>query len=103
MTNPPTDKDELKDRAKAMARGGMTITRISEELGISWNEVRSYTPGWIGTKQKLTNRLKRLVSEPDETKRKKLAAEADNYADFLFDAAKHLRGQVDGARKALNR
>ena len=32
-----------------------------------------------------------------------MAAEADRYADFLYDAAKHLRDHVDGARKALNR
>ena len=32
-----------------------------------------------------------------------MADEADNFADFLYYAAKHLRGQVDGARKALNR
>ena len=32
-----------------------------------------------------------------------MADEADLYADFLYDSAKHLRGQVDNARKALNR
>ena len=32
-----------------------------------------------------------------------MAKEADLYVDFLYDAAKHLRGQVDNARKALNR
>ena len=90
-------------KAKAMAREGKTITSISNELDISWNEVRSYTPSWLGAKKKLTNRLVKLVSEPDRAKRSKLAAEADRYADFLYDAAKHLRGQVDGARKALDR
>ena len=81
----------------------MTITKISEELGISWNEVRSYTPSWLGAKKKITHRLNKLVSEPDDAKREMLKREADNYADFLYDAAKHLRGQVDGARKALDR
>ena len=103
MTTSTADQDALKGEAMAMARDGKTITQISDELGISWNEVRSYTPSWLGTKKKLTIRLNKLIAEPDEAKRAKWAAEADNYADFLYDAAKHLRGQVDGARKALNR
>ncbi len=103
MTNPTVDKERLKNKAMAMARGGMTITKISEELGINWNEVRSYTPSWLGAKKKITHRLNKLISEPDEAKREMLKREADNYADFLYDAAKHLRGQVDGARKALDR
>ena len=99
------DKDALTERAKRLAFQGMTITRISEELGISWNEARSYVPNgsWQGAKVKITNRLKKLTEEPDQARREKLAAEADNYADFLYDGAKHLRDQVDGVRKALNR
>lgn len=103
MTNSTTDKDALEKKAKAMAREGRTITYISKNLGISWSEARSYTPGWQGTKTKLTRRLKKLVVEPDQAKREKMEAEADRYADFLYDAAKHLRGQVDAARRALNR
>ena len=98
-----TDQDALQDKAKEMARDGRSITSISKQLGISWSEARSYTPGWQGTKAKLTNRIKRLASEPDQAKREKIAAEAHNYADFLYDAAKHSREQVDGARRALNR
>lgn len=103
MAGSEMDKDTLRKRAREMASEGRTISYISAKLGISWPEARSYTPGWIGTKQKLTRRLNRLVLESDQSKREKLAAEADRYADFLYDAAKHLRKQVDDARKALNR
>ena len=103
MTYSTSDKDDLIKKVKQMARDGRTITSISRELEISWNEARSYTPGWIGTKKKLTMRLNKLVAEPDAEKRATLAMEADQFADFLFDAAKHLRGQVDAARRALNR
>ena len=98
-----TDKEALERKAKVLAREGKTITKISNELDISWNEVRSYTSSWLGTKKKLTDRLNKLVAEQDQDERAKLANEADNFADFLYDAAKHLRGQVDGARKALDR
>ena len=103
MPDSTIDKGDLQEKVRKMARGGMTITKISKELGISWSEARSYTPGWQGAKVKLTNRLKKLATEPDLTKRKNLAEEADKYADFLYDAAKHLRTQVDVARRALNR
>ena len=103
MADSEMEKEALAEEAKRMAREGRTITYISKKLGISWSEARSYTPGWIGTKKKLTIRLKKLVTEQDQSKREKMAEEADRFADFLFDAAKHLRGQVDGARRALNR
>ncbi len=99
------EKYALVEEAKRMAREGRTIAHISDKLGIDWNEARSYLPNssWIGAKKKLTIRLNKLVAEPDQVKRKRMAEEADRYADFLYDAAKHLRGQVDGARRALNR
>ena len=103
MTDSTTDKDALIEKAKEMAREGRTISYISKKLGISWSTARSYTPGWRGAKVKITNRLKKLACEPNPEKRKKMAEEADRYVDFLFDAAKHLRGQVDSARRALNR
>lgn len=105
MANPKMDDEALRARATAMAREGRTITAISEELGISWEEARSYVPNsnWRGAKVKITNRLKKLATEPDQAKREMLTCEADKYADFLYDAAKHLRDQVAGARKALNR
>ena len=103
MTNSTASNDAPKHKVRKMAAEGKTISRISQELGISWNEVRSYTASWQGTKVKFTNRLKRLVTEPDQGKRQRMAHEADHFADFLYDAAKHLRGQVDGARKALDR
>ena len=103
MTNSTTDNDALKNQVRKMAFEGKPITYISKKLGITWSQARSYTPGWIGTKKKLTIRLNKLVTETDAAKREKLAAEADQYADFLFDAAKHLRGQVDAARRALTR
>ncbi len=103
MTNSSDGKDKLRNDVRKMAFAGKTITSISQELGISWNVARSYTPSWLGAKVKLTNRLDKLATETDQTKREKLAREADNYADFLYDAAKHLRSQVDAARRALDR
>ena len=97
------DEDALKEKVRQMAREGKTISKISEELGISWNEARSYTVSWLGAKVRITNRLNKLATTADESKREKLAAEADGYVDFLYDAAKQLGSQVDRARKALNR
>ncbi len=103
MANSPANKEEVKDKAKRLANEGRNITYISQTLGISWNEARSYTPSWLGAKKKLTIRLNKLANEQDHKGRKHLAEEADRYADFLYDAAKHLRRQVDAARRALNR
>ena len=105
MADPIDVNEENQEKAKRLAREGRSITFISRELGISWSEARGLVPtgSWRGAKVKLTNRLEKLVTEPDESKRKKMADDADVYADFLYDAAKHLRGQVDGARKALDR
>ena len=103
MTSSTASNDELRNEVKKMALEGKTITFISNELGISWNEAQGYTSNWRGAKVKITNRLKKLATEPDQAKRKKMADEADDYADFLYDAAKHLRGQVDAARRALDR
>ena len=103
MANSTANNDALRNDVKKMALEGRTITYISKELGISWGEARRYTSGWRGAKVKLTNRLNKLVAEPDQDKRKQMAAEADNFADFLYDAAKHLRDQVDAARRALDR
>ena len=97
------DKDALKKKAREMARDGKTITTISKELGVSWSEVAGYTISWLGAKRRITFRLERLTAEADQSKREKLAKEADNYVDFLYDAAKGLRSQVESARKALNR
>ncbi len=103
MSDSTISAQELEDQVKKMAREGKTISEISNQLGINWSEARSYTSSWRGTKVKLTNRLNKLAAEADETKRRKLADEADLYADFLYDAAKHLRHQVDSARRALDR
>ena len=103
MANSPNSNDELRIKAKKLALEGRTITYISKALDVSWGEARQLTPGWRGAKVKLTNRLNKLIEEPDQAKRKKMAEEADNYADFLYDAAKHLRAQVDAARRALDR
>ena len=105
MTDVTTDKDALIEKANKLARVGRTITEISNKLEKSWHEARSYlvSSSWRGAKVKITNRLEKLAKEQDPKKRKKLACEADKYVDFLYDAAKHLRGQVDGARRALNR
>lgn len=103
MTDSTMDKDALVEKAKKMASEGKTISKISEELGITWNEARSYTISWQGAKVRITNRLKHLASEADQSKREELATEVDGYVDFLYDAAKHLSYQADRARKALDR
>ena len=103
MKNSKEAKAEIEQKARKMALDGKNITAIKEELAISWSEARSYTDSILGSKVRITNRLKRLAVETDQSKREQLAAEADNYVDFLYDAAKHLRRQVDNARKALDR
>ncbi len=105
MTPPKLDVPEQAEKAKQLAQAGRTITKISEEMGITWGQARSLVPNssWQGAKTRITRRLKRLEGETDPGKREKLAAEADKYVDFLYDAAKHLRDQVDGVRKAIDR
>lgn len=102
MTNSTMDNAA---KAKKLAQEGKNITEISKELGVSWGEAAGSLPtsSWLGAKVRITIRLKKLATETDPAKRKKMADEADLYADFLYDSAKHLRGQVDNARKALNR
>ena len=103
MTNANVGDGDVEKKAKEMARDGRNITAIAKELGISWDEARSYTPSFRSAKVRVTNRLNKLANESDPVKREKLAEDTDRYVDFLYDAAKHLRTQVDGARKALNR
>lgn len=105
MTTPKLGVSEQAEKAKQLAQAGRNITEISEEMGITWGEARSLVPSssWRGAKTRITNRLKRLEGETDPRKREKLAAEADKYVDFLYDAAKHLRDQVDGVRRAIDR
>ena len=105
MVDATTDNGALIEKANKMAREGRTITEISNKLGINWHEARSYlkATSWPGAKMKITNRLKSLATEEDPKKREKMACEAGRYVDFLYDAAKHLRGQVDRARRALDR
>ena len=88
MADSTIGDDALRDKVKQMAREGRTFTQISEALGISWNEARSYAPNssWQGAKVKITNRLIKLATEPDQAKRGKMADEADKFADFLYDA-----------------
>ena len=101
MANANMGRSALGKKVREMALEGKTITRISKELDISWNE--AYTLGWRGAKVRITNRLNKLADETNPEKRRKLAKEADLYVDFIYDAAKHLRTQVDSARKSLNR
>lgn len=105
MTTPKLDVSDQAEKAKQLAQAGRTITEISEEMGITWGEARNLVPNssWRGAKVRITNRLNTLAKETNPRKREQLAAEADKYVDFLYDAAKHLRGQVDGVRKALDR
>ena len=103
MTDSNVSADDLKKIARQMAKEGKTITAISEHLGISWGEARGYTYGWISAKTRITKLLNKLAEEQDPEERKKLVEQVDGYVDFLYDAAKNLRSQVDGARKSLNR
>ena len=105
MTNLTPDKAELSEKVKKLVSEGKPFTAISKELGISWNEARSYTPNssWVGLKRRTTHRLRQIRKEPDPTKREEMLLEVIHNVDFLYDAAKHLRTQVDSARKALDR
>ena len=103
MTISTADPEALKQMVRQLAQEGRTISSISEELEISWSEAASYTLSWRGAKVRVTNRLNRLAKENDQSKREQLSAEADLYVDFLYDAAKHLRSQVNRARRALDR
>ena len=105
MTDPTAVSETDQEKAKKLAREGRSITYISKELGVSWSVARGLVPtgSWLGAKVRLTNRLEKLATEPNETKRKKMVEEADIFADFLYDSAKHLRSQVDAARRALDR
>ena len=94
---------EKRKVARQMALDGRYISEISDELGISWNEAAGYTLSWLGAKKRITNRLAELAEESNQSRRERLVEEVDHYVDFLYDAAKHLRLQVDGARRALNR
>ena len=98
------DKAATREQVRKMAFEGKTFTAISKELGISYGEARSYAnDSWRGAKSKTTHRLHRLISEADPAKREKLAQEAIEFVDFLYDGANHLKGQVDKAREALDR
>ena len=103
MSDQTVDTEALKQQVRQLAREGRTISSISRQLGITWGEAAGYTTSWRGAKVRITNRLNRLARESDQSKREKLADDADLYVDFLYDAAKHLRAQVDQARKALDR
>lgn len=93
----------LQRRAIELVREGKTVTAISEELGISWKEADSLTIGWLGARSRVTTLLNRMVKENNEAKREQMAAEIENYVNFLHDTAKGLRSQVIRARKALTR
>lgn len=102
MTSSYLDQDTIETIIR-LAREGRTITSIANQLEISWSDASRHTPNWRGAKARITIRLNKLATERDPAKRKKLAEEADVYVDFLYDAAKHLRSQVNSARNALNR
>ena len=105
MTNLTPDEAALRELVRKMVREGNTFSAISKELGISWSLARSYTDGssWRGIKQRTTRRLHEIEKESDPAKRKESVSEVIRNVDFLYDAANHLKGQVDKAREALDR
>ncbi len=91
------------DEIKLQARNGKTIAQIGKELKVDYWEVWNHAErSWQGTKWIITNRLNLLAKENDSETRKRLAKEADECVDYLFDQGKRMGRQIDGARKALN-
>lgn len=105
MTNLTPDNAALGEQVEKMVREGKTFSAISKELGISWSEVRNLasTSSWRGVKQRTSHRLTQIEKESNPDKRKEMVAEVRKNVDFLYDAANHLKSQVDNARKALDR
>lgn len=91
------------DEIKLQARNGKTIAQIGKELKVDYWEVWNYAErSWQGTKWIITNRLKFLAKEDDPDIRERLANEADECVDYLFDQGKRMGRQIDRARKTLN-
>ena len=105
MTNLTPDKADLGEQVGRMVREGKTFSDISKELGVSWNEARSLAPtsSWHGVKRRTSHLLTQIEKEHNPVKRKEMVAEVRKNVDFLYDAANHLKSQVDNARKALDR
>ena len=103
-------KPDWGDKAVLMARSGDSISKIRRELQVDWYEVWDYVRSvegtewttWRGAKWIVTNRLNRLVNQQDQAKRQELRDQANECVNYLFEAAKRLRGKVERARRTLD-
>ena len=99
--------DWQKERVEQMVGQGKTIVQICEEMDLEWKEVAQFLysvdkTSWLGAKKVITNRLKSLIKENEESTRKDLAKEAAKWIDYLYYDGKRLSHQVEQARKAMD-
>ena len=99
--------DNKEQQITQMIQEGKTIVHICKVLTLDWHDVQKYLhsvdkKSWQGAKSVITRRLKQLAKENDPAKREKLAAEADQWVDYLFDDGKRLADRVAKARRAIN-
>ena len=85
-----------------MSGAGKTIAQISKELGLDYWVVWNHARSWQGTKWVITNRLRRLEKEQDQSAREKMVREVAECVDYFYYQGKHLGGQIERARKALD-
>ncbi len=85
-----------------MAGEGKTIAQISKELSLDYWLVWNHARSWQGTKWVITNRLKRLEKEQDQTTREQMVREVAECVDYFYYQGKRLGGQIERARKALD-
>ena len=98
--------DEQKAKAVQMVKQGKTIVSISRELGLEWAEVSEcvHSEGALsfqGAKSRITNRLNKLRTEKDTTKREQLVDEVSNLFNYIYFSGKDMGKAIDRARIAL--
>ena len=89
-------------KAQLMASEGKTISEISKELNVDYWEVWNHVDrSWQGTKWVITNRLKKLAKEKDQSTREQLADEVAECINYLYTQGRSMGKQIDQARKTL--
>ena len=81
-------------------RRGHTIADVSEEMGLSYQDVATFLDtkertSWQGAKMIITNCLNDLIEESDPAARKELADRADYWVEMIYYDAKRLGSIVD--------
>ena len=87
---------------KRMADQGKRIVEIADQLGLEWKLVRKNVDlNWLGAKNQITIRLKKLHAESDPDKRAELIKEIDRRVDYLYYRGRDLGKQINRARDVL--